>query len=219
MLAENLQLIKNNIAAARKKGHNKEQVKLIAVTKTVGLAEIEAAAGLGIRDFGENRVQEAQEKVERFPDYNWHFIGHLQTNKVRFVLPAYQVIHSLDRLSLAKELQKQAERLDLVANVLVQVNVSGEETKFGLAPDKLPEFLTKLRSFDRLKTEGLMTMAPFLEDAEETRKYFRALRELRDANAHPECPLKELSMGMTNDYIVAVEEGATMVRIGSALFA
>ncbi|MFU8795303.1 MAG: YggS family pyridoxal phosphate-dependent enzyme [Dethiobacteria bacterium] len=219
MLVENYKRVQNEItAAARRAGRNPDAVKLIAVTKTVGFNEVQHAISLGIRDFGENRVQDAAEKVERFPAVNWHFIGHLQSNKVKNVLPAYSLIHSLDRLSLAEALQGRAENLDLVVDALVQVNVSGELSKFGLSPAKLPAFLLKLYSYDRIRVRGLMTMAPFLDDPEDVRPYFRHLRQLRDHNARPEVELTELSMGMTNDFIVAVEEGATMVRIGSALF-
>jgi PLP dependent protein len=219
MLAENYKNVMNTIsAAARRAGRDPASVKLVAVTKTVGLSEVEHAAALGMRDFGENRVQDAAVKVEKFPDYNWHFIGHLQSNKVKSVLPAYKLIHSLDRDSLAAALQQRAEELDIVVNALVQVNVSGENSKFGLSPAKLPAFLLKLYSYDRIKVKGLMTMAPFVDDPEEARPHFRHLRQLRDNNARPGMALEELSMGMTNDYEVAVEEGATMVRIGSALF-
>lgn len=219
MLEENYKTLLKKIAeAAGRSGRKPEEVKLIAVSKTVGIEEVRRAAALGITDFGENRVQEAAVKVEKIPEVRWHFIGHLQTNKVKAVLPSYILIHSLDRLSLAKELQRCAERFDLTAAVLIQVNVSGEQSKFGLAPEELPAFLKNTDAFDRLKVFGLMTMAPFTSDPEETRPYFRKLRLLRDENETAARKLPELSMGMTNDYSVAVEEGATMVRIGSALF-
>ncbi len=219
MLEENYKTLLKKIAeAAGRSGRKPEEVRLIAVSKTVGIEEVRRAAALGITDFGENRVQEAAVKVEKIPEVRWHFIGHLQTNKVKAVLPSYILIHSLDRLSLAKELQRCAERFDLTAAVLIQVNVSGEQSKFGLAPEELPAFLKKTDAFDRLKVFGLMTMAPFTSDPEETRPYFRKLRLLRDENETAARKLPELSMGMTNDYSVAVEEGATMVRIGSALF-
>ncbi len=220
MLAENYKSVMNTItAAARRAGRDPASIKLIAVTKTVGVGTVENAAALGMRDFGENRVQDAAQKVEKFPGFNWHFIGHLQSNKVKSVLSFYTLIHSLDRDSLAATLQERAEQLDITVHALVQVNVSGEESKFGLSPARLPAFLLKLYSYDRIKVKGLMTMAPFVDDPEETRSHFRHLRQLRDHNARPEMKLEELSMGMTNDYEVAVEEGATMVRIGSALFA
>lgn len=204
--------------AALRSGRDPGAVKLIAVSKTVGIEMVRRAAALGIEDFGENRAQDAAEKVAAMPGLRWHFIGHLQSNKVKEVLPAYVLIHSLDRLSLAEALQDQAKKVGCPAEVLIQVNVSGEQSKFGLAPAELPAFLEKISVFDQVRVKGLMTMAPYLEDPEETRSYFRQLRLLRDANQKEGLALSELSMGMTNDFIVAVEEGATMVRIGSALF-
>ena len=204
--------------ATLRSGRDPGAVKLIAVTKTVGIEMVRRAAALGIEDFGENRVQDAAGKVAVMPGLRWHFIGHLQSNKVKDVLPAYVLIHSLDRLSLAEALQDRAKKVGSPAAVLIQVNVSGEQSKFGLAPGELPSFLEKISVFDQVWVKGLMTMAPYLEDPEETRSYFRQLRLLRDANQKEGLALPELSMGMTNDFMVAVEEGATMVRIGSALF-
>jgi len=219
VLEDNYAAVQKKIAeAAIRAGRNTEEVKLIAVTKTVNLATVKRAATLGIRDFGENRVQDAAEKVAALPELNWHFIGHLQSNKVKEVIPHYGLIHSLDRLSLAGALQKGADRSDLTVEALVQVNVSGEESKFGLEPRELVAFLDQVKIYDRLILKGLMTMAPFVDDPEETRIYFRRLRELRDRCRENHENLMELSMGMTNDYEVAVEEGATMVRIGSAIF-
>ncbi len=217
--AENYKLILENIKqAAYRSGRNPAAVKMIAVTKYVGLAEVNKAAALGLKDFGENRVQEAASKVGQRPDLNWHFIGHLQSNKVKEVLPHYILIHSLDRLSLATALQRCAERFGQMAETLVQVNTSGEKSKFGLSPEELPGFLDEIRTFDRIKVNGLMTMAPFVDDPEEARPCFSLLRILRDQNAEIGRELTELSMGMTNDYPVAIEEGATIIRIGSALF-
>ncbi len=219
ILADNYKKVMGNItAAARRAGRDPASIKLVAVTKTVGISEVRHAAALGIRDFGENRVQDAAEKLEVFRQYNWHFVGHLQSNKVKNVLPGYTLIHSLDRLSLAEALQNRASSLDMYIDALVQVNVSGEMSKFGLSPAKLSAFLMKLCAFDRIRVRGLMTMAPYLDDPEDTRPCFRHLRQLRDQNARPGLELPDLSMGMTNDYTVAVEEGATIVRIGSALF-
>ncbi len=219
MLADHYKEIMGNItAAARRSGRDPGAIRLIAVTKTVGVSEVDHAVKLGIKDFGENRVQDASDKVERFSSCNWHFIGHLQSNKVKYVLPQYCMIHSLDRVSLAGELQKRAQGLGIEVEVLVQVNVSGENSKFGLSPERLPAFIMKMYAYDRVNIRGLMTMAPFLDNPEDTRIYFRRLRKLRDDLARPGLELPELSMGMTNDYEVAVEEGATMVRIGSALF-
>ncbi len=219
MLEENYQRVLTEIAeAARRSGRDPADVKLVAVTKTVGIAEVRRAITLGIADFGENRVQDAAEKVETIPEVRWHFIGHLQSNKAKDVLPFYSLIHSLDRLSLAEALQNCAERFDRTAEVLIQVNVSGESSKYGMKPEELPGFLRKISIYDRLRIRGLMTMAPFVEDPEETRPFFRKLRLLRDENKKQDLELHELSMGMTNDFVIAIEEGATMVRIGSALF-
>ncbi len=219
MLLKNLQEVQKEIsAAARRVGRSPSEIRLVAVTKTVGPAEIREAAALGIGDFGENRLQEAQQKLQLFPELRWHFIGHLQTNKAREVLTSFSLIHSLDRLSLARELQRRAEQLDLEARCLVQLNISGEESKFGLAETELSGFLEAMRRFPRVRIEGLMTMAPFDASPAGVRPIFRRLRELAAAHACPGMELKELSMGMTNDYAVAVEEGATLVRIGTALF-
>lgn len=219
LLEQNYAAVKTAIAAAASRsGRDPQAVLLVAVTKTVGIEAVRQAYSLGISDFGENRVQDAAAKVASMADARWHFIGYLQTNKVKDVLPAYSLIHSLDRSSLADALQSYAEKADLVADVLVQVNVAAEESKHGLAPAELASFLEYLRGLKRIRIHGLMTMAPYVEDAEEVRPVFRQLRLLRDQNASPGCPMPELSMGMTNDYQVAVEEGATIVRIGSALF-
>jgi len=205
-------------AAAENAGRDPSVIKLVAVTKTVSVEEVRQALALGISDFGENRVQDAAPKVAALPEARWHFIGHLQSNKVKDVLPFYTLIHSLDRPSLAAALQNAAERFDKFVDVLVQVNVSGEDSKFGLEPSALADFLGYLNGLQRIRIHGLMTMAPFVDDPEEVRPVFRSLRELRDRYTTSGNGLQELSMGMTNDYKVAVEEGATIVRIGSALF-
>jgi pyridoxal phosphate enzyme (YggS family) len=206
------------IAAAESVGRDPGEVSLVAVTKTVGINQIREALALGISDFGENRVQSAAPKVAALSQARWHFIGHLQSNKVSDVLPHYSLIHSLDRPSLAAALQNAAESRNATVDALVQVNVSGEKSKFGLEPSALPDFLEYLSSLERIRVCGLMTMAPFVDDPEEVRPVFRRLRELRNLYATSGNQLKELSMGMTNDYPIAVEEGATIVRIGSALF-
>ncbi len=219
MLADNYNQVSRQIReAAARSGRSPHGIKLIAVTKTVGPEKVREAIKLGITDFGENRVQEASEKVTGIREVKWHFIGHLQSNKAKDVLPHYTMIHSLDRFSLARTLQNCAERFNLEAKVLLQVNVSGEKSKFGLNPEAVSDFIDSLAGFDRLKLCGLMTMAPYVDDPEETRAFFRELRVLRDRSVRPGLELPELSMGMTNDFVVAVEEGATMVRIGSALF-
>ncbi len=219
MLAENYRKIKSALeSAALRAGRRPDDTRLIAVTKSASLEDIKQAAGLGITDFGANRVQEEADKIKSLPDVNWHFIGHLQRNKVKYIMPVYCMVQSLDRLSLAEELQRCAVKFDREIDVLVQVNISGEESKFGLVPEEVAPFLRQAARYDRIKIRGLMGMAPFVDDPGETRPYFRRLRELRDKNARAGLELPELSMGMTNDYTIAVEEGATMVRIGGALF-
>ncbi len=219
MISDNLQEIRKVISAsAQRAGRSPSEIRMVAVTKTVGPDEIRKASALGLRDFGENRLQQAKPKLELFPGLHWHFIGHLQTNKAREVLASFCLIHSLDRLSLAAALQRRAEQLDLTAHCLVQLNISGEKSKYGLSGEELADFLEAMRDFPRVRIEGLMTMAPYHADPAETRPVFRRLRELQEIHARPGMELKELSMGMTNDYAVAVEEGATLLRIGTALF-
>lgn len=219
LIAEKYRRINNNIAvAALSAGRSPKDIRLVAVTKTVGLEEIRQSIRLGMVDFGENRLQEALPKFQEFPDVNWHFIGHLQTNKVNAVIRHCSLIHSLDRLSLARAIQRSGERLDKLVSCLVQVNISGEQSKYGLAPEELPAFLAALKSFSRIKVLGLMAMAPLVDNPEQARPYFRRMRELQQDCATPEVALSELSMGMSSDYTVAVEEGATMIRVGSALF-
>lgn len=218
-LAERYKRVRETIdAAARRSGRDGRAVRIVAVTKTVGLDRVREAAALGLTEFGENRVREAAPKVLATPDLDWHFIGHLQSNKAGEVVSHYRLIHSLDRVSLARALQRCAEKENCLVSCLVQVNVAGEESKFGLLPSGLVTFLGEITSFDRLVIRGLMTMAPLVKDPEEARPVFRELRRLRDEAARPGRELPELSMGMTNDYPAAVEEGATIVRIGSALF-
>ncbi|MEW5785897.1 MAG: YggS family pyridoxal phosphate-dependent enzyme [Bacillota bacterium] len=219
MLAENLYRVTAEIAAAaRRSGRDPAEIRLLAVTKTVGLEQVREAAELGLRDFGENRLQDAKAKLEAFPNFSWHFIGHLQTNKVKEVLSGFTLIHSLDRLHLAEALQHWGEQLGRSAAVLVQVNVAREKGKFGLDPAALPDFLDEMRRFTRVQVQGLMTMAPWVDDPEEARPVFRALRQLQRDLAGPGPALEHLSMGMSNDYTVAVEEGATLIRLGTALF-
>ncbi|MDT3426488.1 pyridoxal phosphate enzyme (YggS family) [Paenibacillus forsythiae] len=206
--------------ACLRSGRDSRDVHTIAVTKYVSVEATSAVLASGLVNIGENRWQVAESKWKALGSRGtWHFIGHLQTNKVKDVIGKFQYIHSLDRLSLAKELQRKAEASGLYVNVFVQVNVSGEESKYGLHPDKVPDFLREITGLDRLKIVGLMTMAPH-EDPELTRPVFRGLRELRDKlngmGLTPE-PMTELSMGMSNDFEVAIEEGATWVRLGTVL--
>ncbi|HRU06011.1 MAG TPA: YggS family pyridoxal phosphate-dependent enzyme [Candidatus Brocadiia bacterium] len=207
-------------AAAARAGRNVDDIRLVAVTKSVGQEETRFLYDLGLRDFGENRVADAQEKVDAFAglDVRWHMIGHLQTNKVRKVLGSYALIHSVDSVYLMEEIERVAETRGQVVDILAQVNVSGEETKTGFRPQDTRSALFAASEMPHLRVLGLMTMAPLGSDPEQSRPVFRGLRELRDNLRAEGFLLPELSMGMTQDYPVAIEEGATMVRVGSALF-
>lgn len=209
------------LRACKVSGRDASDVNVIAVTKYVSLNMAASVLDTSLKHIGENRWQDAESKWKALGDKGtWHFIGHLQTNKVKDVIGKFQYIHSLDRLSLAQELQRRAKIEGLDVNVFLQVNVSGEDTKYGLTPEEVPDFLQSIASLDRVKVIGLMTMAPFEEDPELTRPVFRGLRELRDQLNHlaitPE-PILELSMGMSNDFEVAIQEGSTWVRLGSVL--
>lgn len=220
-IAQNIARVQEEIArAAAKVGRNPDEITLIAVTKNVPEDKINAAIRAGVQDIGENRVQEALAKYDavRGP-VRWHFIGHLQRNKVKYVLGRFDLLHSLDRISLAQEIQKRAAVQGLIVPCLVQVNVAGEESKFGIPPDELASFLQKVAAFPNLNVCGLMTIAPYSLDPEAVRPVFRRLRELfHQGNYPPEIEMKYLSMGMSGDFTVAVEEGANMVRIGTAIF-
>lgn len=221
-LQERIDDVQRRIAAScRKAGRNQSEVKLVAVSKMVEAGVIREAIDCGLHIFGENRVQEFLKKYDELGDMaEWHLIGHLQRNKARYLTGKVSLIHSLDRLALAELLDDLSADNGAPWQVLVQVNVSGEDTKFGISPEELPEFLDKVQDLRGIEVCGLMTMAPFEKDPEKTRPVFRQLRSLRDemARLKPRFDLRHLSMGMTNDFEIAVEEGATLVRIGSALF-
>lgn len=209
--------------ACRRAGRQPEDVNVIAVTKYVSLSRTESVLQSGLLHIGENRWQDAKEKWEALGEKGlgiWHFIGHLQTNKVKEVVGRFHMLHSLDRMSLAKEVDKRASQLGVTLPCFVQVNVSGEDSKYGLPPEELFLFLEELQALRHIEAVGLMTMAPHEDDPERTRPVFRELRRLRDtANENGSCrkPLMHLSMGMSNDFEIAVEEGATWVRLGSVL--
>ncbi len=205
--------------AAQRSGRDASAVTLIAVTKTHEEEAMREAVDAGITDIGENKAQEVRQKYPLLQrDVHWHFIGHLQRNKVKYVIDKVAMIHSVDSLSLAREISKRAERLDRVMPALVEVNVSGEKSKHGLVPDDVRSFLEEVKDLPGIRFQGLMTMAPYVEDPEQTRPVFRALRELQETLLSQGYQLEVLSMGMTNDFEVAVEEGATHVRVGTAIF-
>jgi pyridoxal phosphate enzyme (YggS family) len=207
-------------AAARRAGRGPDDVQLVVVTKSRPVEEIRDVLACGAGILGENRIQEALDKIPQLPPETvWHMIGHLQRNKAKQAVGNFAMIHSLDSQRLAEALQRHADDADQTVEVLLEVNVSGEESKFGLAPHEvLPLLKLQATSFDRLRVRGLMTMAPFVDDTEEVRPVFRALCALRDRLRDSGYDLPHLSMGMTNDYEVAIEEGATIVRIGTAIF-
>lgn len=212
---------KNIEEACLKSGRNPEEIKVVAVTKYVSLARMQEALSCGLRQFGESKAQDALPKWEQLGEEAvWHFIGHLQTNKVKYIIDKFSYIHSLDRPSLAKEINKRAAKLNKPISCFVQVNVANEETKHGLAVDEVEEFIESMQDFPYIKVIGLMTMAPYVENPEETRPIFRELRHIQQSlqkKAWSFAPLTELSMGMSNDYQVAIEEGATYIRLGSCL--
>jgi len=222
-IAANLQLIRERLAAAaRRAGREPDSVRLVAVSKTVDLERLREAVAAGQREFGENYLQEAKGKIAALGEgLVWHFIGHLQRNKAKAAVELFHLIHSVDRLPLAEALDAAAARLGKVQDILLQVNLAGEETKSGVAPEALPALWEEVSRLPHLRVRGLMTMPPWLPDPEAVRPYFRSLRELRDrlrATYPPAAGLTELSMGMTGDFEAAVEEGATLVRIGTAIF-
>jgi pyridoxal phosphate enzyme (YggS family) len=222
-ISQNLNDIKRRLeAAARGAGRDPDEVRLVAVTKTVASEHLKLAVAAGQTLFGENYVQEAKGKIAALgPGLTWHFIGHLQSNKARAVVELFHLIHSVDRLSLAQALEQAAARLDKVQDILVQVNLAGEASKSGVAPENAPGLLGEIGKMPHLRVQGLMTMPPWFDDPQRVRPYFRALRELQDRlrGLHlVDGELAELSMGMTGDFEVAVAEGATLVRIGTAIF-
>ncbi|WP_047151567.1 YggS family pyridoxal phosphate-dependent enzyme [Aneurinibacillus tyrosinisolvens] len=221
-IQENLREIRRNIAeACGRSGRSPDDVEIVAVTKYVSLETTRAALQAGIGHIGESRAQDAVRKWNELGDSAvWHFIGNLQTNKVREVIGKFTYLHSLDRLSLARELNKRGEQDGIVTRCMIQVNISGEETKHGLSPEEVSDFIEEISSMRQIQAVGLMTMAPYVDDPEETRWIFRGLRQLRDELQRrdiPHDPLHHLSMGMSNDYQIAVEEGATFIRLGSTL--
>ncbi|MCL5022804.1 MAG: YggS family pyridoxal phosphate-dependent enzyme [Nitrospirae bacterium] len=224
-LSERISAVRKRIVhAAMRAGRQPQDVMLIAVTKTVPVARIREAAECGLRAFGENRVQEAQKKIMSdevsavSEEIEWHLIGHLQRNKAKHAVGLFDCIHSLDSAGLAEEINRHAEKIGKVQDVLIEVKLSHEKTKHGVPSEELPELLRVVRDLANLNLRGLMTIPPFFEDPEAARPYFRELRELRDGYRGKGFALRELSMGMSDDFEAAIEEGATMVRVGTAIF-
>jgi pyridoxal phosphate enzyme (YggS family) len=220
-IAQNLMRVREQIAhAAAKAGSVADEVALVAITKTHPADKVREAIEAGQTLFGESRVQEARAKIPELPsNLRWHFVGHLQKNKIRHALPLFELIHGVDSLALAQDMNRIAEEEGMHPRVLLEVNVTGEGSKFGFSSDKLREQMEELLALPRLSILGLMTIPPLAEEGEASRKYFVRLRELRDRlQTDFRVDLAQLSMGMTQDFSVAVEEGATLVRVGTAIF-
>jgi pyridoxal phosphate enzyme (YggS family) len=224
MIAENVQHVRERIQkACERSKRDPQSVRLIAVTKTFEASKVREAVELGVSDFGENFVQELREKREELnnPAIQWHFVGYLQSNKVKYIADFIRLIHSVDHRSVAEEIDKRGAKAGRIIDALVEVNTSGEQTKFGLKPEATLEFVKSIAHMKNLKLKGLMTIGPFLPDPEDSRPAFQRLRRLRDEiqDAGIEnVEMTDLSMGMTHDFEVAIEEGATMVRVGTAIF-
>jgi pyridoxal phosphate enzyme (YggS family) len=217
----NLEQVQTQIAeAAQKAGRPAGDVQLVAISKTHDAEKVRAAHEAGQSLFGESRVQEARGKIPLLPSaLRWHFVGHLQKNKIRHALPLFELFHGIDDVDLAREMNRIAEEEGVHPRILLEVNVAGEGSKFGFKPETVRAEMEALLALSRLTIEGLMTIAPLAEDAEASRKFFAQLRQLRDAlEKEFNMKLPQLSMGMTNDFPIAVEEGATLVRVGTAIF-
>lgn len=222
-ISNNVSDIKRKIeTAAKVSGRNYEDILLLGVTKTVDVERIKILMDCGIKSLGENRVQELISKYEIIgSDAKWHLIGNLQTNKVKYIIDKVELIHSVDSLKLAAEIDKQAKKIDKTVDILVEVNIAGEASKHGIEPSKVFNFIENISHFDNICVKGLMTVAPFVENPEENRKYFNQMRkifvDIKSQNVD-NIDMAYLSMGMTNDYEIAIEEGANIVRIGTGIF-
>lgn len=223
MLAENLKTVEERICkACERANRNREEVTLIAVSKTKPVFMLEEVYREGIRCFGENKVQELTDKYEQLPDdVRWHMIGHLQRNKVKYIIGKTELIHSVDSIRLAETIEQEAAKKDIIADILIEVNVAEEESKFGLKVDEVIPLIEKIAKFPHIRIKGLMTIAPYVENPEENRNVFARLQKLSVDIAEKNIDnvsVGVLSMGMTNDYEIAIEEGATMVRVGTGIF-
>ena len=221
-IRENLNSVTESIRKAEQKsGRPTGSVKLIAVTKTYGADAINEAIDCGVTDIGENRVQEILEKYDRIKPVRWHLIGHLQKNKVKYIIDKVCLIHSVDSMELAREINRQAEKIGKVQDILIQVNVSGEESKFGIKPEECSALCREISELGSVRVKGLMTIAPFTEDESVLRNVFCGLQQLSakiSEEKNDNISMDELSMGMTHDFPLAIEAGATMVRVGTGIF-
>ncbi len=223
MIQENIKLVQKNIEdACSRSGRDPREVMLIAVSKTKPVPALEEAYNCGMRDFGENKVQELVEKAEVLPkDIRWHMIGHLQRNKVKYIVDKVYLIHSVDSLRLAEEISKEALKKNVTVDILVEVNVAEEETKFGSTAEETAELVCQIAALNGIRVKGLMTIAPYVENPEDNRKFFLKLKQLAvdiERKNIDNVTMQVLSMGMTGDYAVAVEEGASYVRVGTGIF-
>ena len=225
-----MEFIKNNLAeveekicaACKRSGRDRNEVTLIAVSKTKPVPMLQEIYDAGARDFGENKVQELTEKYDKLPnDVRWHLIGHLQRNKVKYIVDKVELIHSVDSLRLAETIEQEAEKKNRIVNILIEVNVAEEESKFGVKMNEVLPLVQEIAKFPHIRVKGLMTIAPYVENPEENRNVFASLQKLSVDIAEKNIDnvsVEILSMGMTNDYEVAIEEGATMVRVGTGIF-
>jgi pyridoxal phosphate enzyme (YggS family) len=223
LIKENLRKIEENIqAACSRAGRSREEVTLIAVSKTKPVSCIEEVLEEGIIEFGENKVQELSEKYEVLPkDLNWHLIGHLQTNKAKYIVDKVKLIHSVDSVRLAETIDKEAAKRNVICDILIEVNIAKEDSKYGIFAEEVCPFLLEISKFKNIRVKGLMTIAPFVDNPEKNREHFRNLRQLNidiKLKNIDNVSMDVLSMGMTGDYEVAIEEGATMVRVGTGIF-
>ena len=219
---KNIEDLKNKIKeSCQRAGRKVNNVLIIAASKYADASQIKEVMKLGIRDFGENRTDELLEKYNLIGrDAIWHFIGHLQGRKVKMAVPLVEYIHSIDNINTLKKVNYEALKINKIQKVLIEVNISGEESKYGMKPEDIEDFLIQAKKYKNVEIKGLMTVAPLIDDMEYIRVVFRKLRELKDRfnSVFKDLSLTELSMGMSNDFKIAIEEGATMIRIGSSIF-
>ena len=223
MIRENLDIVERNIqAACDKAGRDRSEVTLVAVSKTKPVSDLMEAYDAGIRVFGENKVQELVEKMEKMPgDIHWHMIGHLQRNKVKYIVGKVDLIHSVDNTELAEEINRRADKAGVLQDILIEVNIADEETKFGIAREKVRDFYVNISKLPYVNVRGVMCIAPYVVDPEQNRHYFADLRKIFvdiTNNIVDNNRVDIMSMGMTGDYQVAIEEGATLIRVGTGIF-